>query len=942
MTASRYSEETVREEVVNTHLAELLQQRGVTARAERRSHGDAPDVRVELADGRNVFIECKYADASTRLDRQLAERLEDYPEVLAVFGLKYPSRIRRARNVPDQIAAATDLDWFLAGRLGKSEPARQIHTGGVDDLADHLRLLLQENESGDAVAAAVKLVGRQVNQCARAVLRHQRISWRIAKVIARTDQENDRVPAVQIGCLMLFNAVAFQDRLSAVRTDVPGIDESRRSGVSGMADDWDRICSEIDYVPVFELALEILLILADAPDDIGEQVVDALTKAAKGTRALEGHDLTGRLFHTLLTDAKFKGAYYTSVAAATLLARLVFEGWPADVDWSDHEFPASLDVADLACGTGTLLMAVAAEAERRHKLAGGDRAPDLHRAMVEQALHGFDVQLSAVHFAATSLAMLNPAILFDRMSMYVMPLGERDGDIALGSIDFLSRDEVAVQFAMPGAQDLVRSPRTARRVSGSRARRVSDRQTARLPELDLAIMNPPFTRSVGGNLLFGSSPKAERRKLQQELALRLRNKFASSTAGLGASFVAAAAPKLRPGEGRLALVLPATVCTGPSWRQTRALIESEFTLDTVISSHDPERWNFSDSTDLSESLLIATRRSGANKSNNHRTTFVNLWRNPENVLGAHRTAGAIATTSPAKLEESGAGLIELDGEHIGESFSIPASAASGNQWIGVQFARSDLARCVDSLLNSSKVWVPGTNSTANIPLCSIKELGSVGPDRRDVWDGFRRTDSATAYPALLNHDTKKRRMIQVEPNKFLAPLVNPPSGRKLKSIDQLWPKSGRLLIAERLRLDTARVASMRSEVNVLSNVWWPVRVDDAATEKALAIWFNSTLGLLTWITHRTTTEGGWVAMKKGDLEDLPVLDTTLIPSSQLQLLANLFDQLAGNEFECFSHMHNCEARARLDAGLSESLGLPDLSVIRQLLATEPVISKQRL
>ena len=106
-----------------------------------------------------------------------------------------------------------------------------------------------------------------------------------------------------------------------------------------------------------------------------------------------------------------------------MLARLVFEDWPAGVDWSDHEFPASLNVADLACGTGTLLMAVASEAQRRHESAGGQNAPALHKAMVEQALHGYDVQLSAIHFAATSLAMLNPEIQFDRMNLYVMPLG---------------------------------------------------------------------------------------------------------------------------------------------------------------------------------------------------------------------------------------------------------------------------------------------------------------------------------------------------------------------------------------------------------------------------------------------------------------------------------------------------------------------------------------
>ena len=41
-------------------------------------------------------------------------------------------------------------------------------------------------------------------------------------------------------------------------------------------------------------------------------------------------------------------------------------------------------------------MAVAAESRRRHESAGGNEAPALHKAMVEQAIRGYDVQLSAV------------------------------------------------------------------------------------------------------------------------------------------------------------------------------------------------------------------------------------------------------------------------------------------------------------------------------------------------------------------------------------------------------------------------------------------------------------------------------------------------------------------------------------------------------------------
>ncbi len=135
---------------------------------------------------------------------------------------------------------------------------------------------------------------------------------------------------------------------------------------------------------------------------------------------------------------------------------------------------------------------------------------------------------------------------------------------------------------------------------------------------------------------------------------------------------------------------------------------------------------------------------------------------------------------------------------------------------------------------------------------------------------------------------------------------------------------------------------MRSENKVLSNVWWPVRVEDEFSEKALAIWMNSVLGLLTILAARTSTEGSWVAMKKADLRELPVLDTRCLSESQMQDLSKLFDELAEDEFERLPGMEECPARRRLDDGISEVLGLPDLSTLRQLLASEPVVTNERL
>ena len=914
---------------------------GASARAERRSRKGTPDVRVNLRTGDSVLLECKWDSSARSLEDQLDERLDAFPDALGLIGVLYPERLHHLADVEAALKDADDIRWWLHGSRGEKVPVHRVRTGSVAELADHLRALPLELEGADQVVAATGVVGYAIERASLQVAGHARLSKLVTDVIASTDREKDLAAARRIGCLVLFNAIAFQDRLAVANGDVPTVRESLRAGVVGLRDTWLRICDEIDYVPVFELAASILDILIDAPEESHLLVIDPLVRAMESTRGLDGHDLSGRLFHTLLTDAKFTGAYYTSVPAATLLARLVFHDWPSHVDWSDYEFPASLNVADLACGTGTLLMAVADEAGRRHEAAGGENASELHKAMVEQALYGYDVQLSAVHFAATSLAMLNPDIEFDRMNLYVMPLGVEGSSVWLGSLDFLGQDEVAVQFAL-SSEDGAAADMSARRVSGRGSRSVVEGETARLPELDLAIMNPPFTRSVGGNLLFGSLPAAERRRLQSELSNRLKSRQASATAGLGAAFVAAASPKLRPGEGRLALVLPATVCTGPSWEQTRSLIERDFDLDLVITSHDPLRWNFSDSTDLSEALLIATRRAASDASAERRTMFVNLWQNPDGVLDAHRMAQAITTTTPAKLEESGAALLEVDGRHVGEAVSLPASTITGKKWAGVQFARADLIRSAMRLLNDGEVWVAGEASTSKVSLCRLDTLGQVGPDRRDVWDGFQRTEAVTAFPMVANHDTEQRRSMIAEPDVFLAPLVEPRPNRRLKPIDQLWDKSGQLLISERLWLETNRVVAMRVDRRVLSNVWWPVKVEDESVEKTLAVWLNCSLGLLTIMAERTTTRGGWVAMKKADLEEMPVLDTHSLPESQLQCLSDLFDEMANAEFERLPSMAECPARRRLDEGVSEILGLPDLSNLRRLLASEPVVSNQRL
>ena len=63
---------------------------------------------------------------------------------------------------------------------------------------------------------------------------------------------------------------------------------------------------------------------------------------------------------------------------------------------------------------------------------------------------------------------------------------------------------------------------------------------------------------------------------------------------------------------------------------------------------------------------------------------------------------------------------------------------------------------------------------------------------------------------------------------------------------------------------------------------------------------------------------------------------------EMGLVSASFDEIAEMEFERLPGMTECPARGALDDGLSTILGLPDLTGLRELLATELVVCNRRL
>ena len=70
-------------------------------------------------------------------------------------------------------------------------------------------------------------------------------------------------------------------------------------------------------------------------------------------------------------------------------------------------------------------------------------------------------------------------------------------------------------------------------------------------------------------------------------------------------FVAVADRYVKEG-GRLALVLPQAVASGVAWKPTRELFAEKYVMEVMVVSHDPQRWNFSDSTELQRNFAGGT------------------------------------------------------------------------------------------------------------------------------------------------------------------------------------------------------------------------------------------------------------------------------------------------------------------------------------------------
>ncbi len=719
--------------------------------------------------------------------------------------------------------------------------------------------------------------------------------------------------AVKLGLFISFNAMIVHEALATL--GVKGVDSlSRAPGRESesikvwLLTEWRHISEDIDYKPVFDLAIRTLEVCPSHPQL--ESTLRNLSNAAQSivaSRALLKHDISGRLYHRLLLRDVAKGlaTYYTSIPAAYLLAELAVQSIETDMKFGqDARAPI---IADFACGSGTLLSAAYSAMQDRlisESLANGAKLTEndfgkYHKAMLEDSLYGFDVLDYASHLAASWLTLRMPEAEVKKMNIFTLPLGGKT-DPWLGSLNIRVLED---KLSIPRARGLSGEERGAEVTDVTRKAGVS----VEMPRPDLVVMNPPFGRSgnVGKSIFLGHLPPEERaatiEKFKEHLkVMGTELKGSTGNAGLAPPFVWLGGRAVRDG-GVVAFVLPRVVMSGVQWEPIRRYLASRFGIEHVIVCYDPSHsWAWSENTQLSEALLIARKGRSSPRT---RVTYV--YNRPRSALESKVLANRLLSIdAPASQDRFGKEEeVAFGGHHMATTFTLGADLLKvTNNWnLCMGYASSTLNREAFNITMNSMLFgeeLPVAQLKEIVAICSVKRSKKTSLEPAigfDVSPFQRAKDPHGPFSCDFIEGANVSTLNRLE--------VKPMSTIRLRKESKHYlDRKSHLLIAGigRFWLYTIGLVSVCSTRPVLSDSLWTVRLREKVGSnhgypvdgyRAQVLWLNSTPGIVAFLGMRQDSKGAFVQLKKEYLSNIPLLDYTALGKSAKAELAELYESI---------------------------------------------------
>lgn len=177
--------------------------------------------------------------------------------------------------------------------------------------------------------------------------------------------------------------------------------------------------------------------------------------------------------------------------------------------------------------------------------------------------------------------------------------------------------------------------------------------------------------------------------------------------------------------------------------------------------------------------------------------------------------------------------------------------------------------------------------------------------------------------------------------KIRNPKQNPDSAKWLARAEAAVARGGMLHVTEKARIELTRAFAVRTDDIMVGSAWHtftPKKHDPVAWSKAMAVYMNSTVGILGLLGSRTFKSLSYPRWGVGDVRDVPVPDFS---RENLIELAKVYDRLADSDLGLLSAPNS--TRCQIDSAVGSVLELAAnlISHARIELSKEPMVTKRR-
>ena len=457
-----------------------------------------PDILIDDCKISKVVVECAFEgdndkDAKERLDQGICS---------TAIAVAIPPEFERldVKETEQELYKGALFDYALLQYDSDGELFRFPETGYTRGSVRGLASLIQAASAPKSrVEQVADEVAELISQAVEA-LSHGLPERDITKIIAKMHQRTI-LTAFRTVMTLWLDAMLVHSHLYTHGTVREPLGADMRP--SNLIKVWRKIL-KLNWYSIFDPAIEVLENVSIRARAETSHSLNCLVKAVEAieTARLGDHvSISGELFPKISDDRKQAAAFYTTPAAAELLTSLLIR-WNDGYDWQDPNLFRSLRIADLACGTGTLLRAAFRRVRTLHESVGGNSRTiaELHTNAMEYGIKAADVSPIAAHLANSGMALVGGGKSYGKTSIGWVSVGEpARSHLTTGSLEYLKYSSLIDWMGELG---------------GSAGGRMPDKNPINVDDrsIDYVVMNPPYSRTRGGQSAFDIADLSERQR----------------------------------------------------------------------------------------------------------------------------------------------------------------------------------------------------------------------------------------------------------------------------------------------------------------------------------------------------------------------------------------------------------------------------------------------